>query len=73
MGRPAVNIKGETYGKLTAINYMGNSMWECLCECGNTKVARYTDLKLGKTTTCGKLANYLKKNGKKPEEEKIEE
>lgn len=54
MGRVANNITGETFGKLTAIKYLGDSIWECKCECGNTKNVRYTDLKIGRITTCGK-------------------
>lgn len=64
MGRPPRNILGEKFGKLVAIKYNGNSMWECKCECGNTKNVKITDLELGKTKSCGTCNKiiYLKDN-----------
>lgn len=46
------NIK---YGKLTAIEYLGKSMWKCKCDCGNEKIVTTHLLQSGHTTSCGCL------------------
>ena len=51
------NIKGKTFGELTAINYKGiinnSSKWECKCSCGKTKVVDIYALMSGSTKSCG--------------------
>lgn len=44
------NIK---YGKLTALEYLGKSMWRCKCECGNEKIIYGGHLESGHTKSCG--------------------
>lgn len=44
------NIK---YGKLTAIEYLGKSMWKCKCECGNEIIVYGGHLESGHTKSCG--------------------
>ena len=44
------NIK---YGKLTAIEYLGKSMWKCKCDCGNEKIVYGGHLETGHTKSCG--------------------
>lgn len=44
------NIK---YGKLTAIEYLGKSMWKCKCDCGNEKIVYGGHLESGHTKSCG--------------------
>lgn len=49
---------GERYGKgvateLAGFNQHGQALVKCLCDCGNTFVARAKDLKSGNTTSCG--------------------
>lgn len=44
------NIK---YGHLTAIEYMGKSMWKCQCDCGNEKIVYGGHLESGHTKSCG--------------------
>ena len=44
------NIK---YGKLTALEYLGKSMWKCSCECGNEKIVYGGHLESGHTKSCG--------------------
>ena len=34
-------------------NKEGKKAWRCLCDCGNEKIVRDTDLKSGKVKTCG--------------------
>lgn len=54
------DISGQTFGKLKAIKYIGydnngKRMWQCECSCpSKTKIqVRLSDLKSGKTTSCG--------------------
>ena len=44
------NIK---YGKLTAKEYLGKSMWKCICDCGTEKVVYGGHLESGHTKSCG--------------------
>lgn len=38
--RPAnfVDRVGHVYGSLTVVEYLGHSMWNCICNCGNKRV-----------------------------------
>lgn len=55
------NLKGERFGRLIAIDYVGknkskNSMWVCKCDCGNiTKPIINSSLIKGRTKSCGCL------------------
>lgn len=44
------NIK---YGKLTAKEYLGKSMWKCICDCGKEKIVYGGHLESGHTKSCG--------------------
>lgn len=44
------NIK---YGKLTAKEYLGKSMWKCICDCGKETVVYGGHLEDGHTKSCG--------------------
>lgn len=53
-----VDITGEKFGMLTANkrvenDHRGNVMWDCSCECGETKIARGTSLRHGELKSCG--------------------
>ena len=48
-----VDITGKRFGKLTVIQYLGNSKWSCLCDCGNKTEVIASHLKSGHTTSCG--------------------
>lgn len=57
-----INIKneiGNTYGRLTVIEYMGskdnNAIWKCKCECGNECIVKGIHLRYGDTMSCGCL------------------
>ena len=50
-----IDITGQTYGRLTAIKYIGSSKWEWSCSCGNTKIIRSAPVKNGHTSSCGCL------------------
>lgn len=39
-----------------------SSMWNCVCDCGNTCVAALLDLRNGKKTDCGCISSYRRSN-----------
>jgi len=47
------DILGATYGKLTAVEYLGNGTWRWQCDCGNTTKARFSDVENRKKNSCG--------------------
>ena len=51
------DLTGQTFGKLTVVNFAGNNriraMWLCKCECGTEKAVRGDNLTLGRTKSCG--------------------
>lgn len=60
-GRPAVNIAGYVYGRLTVLRAEGatsshNLLWCCSCSCGNEIVVRSNALRTGNTKSCGCLS-----------------
>jgi len=58
-----INIEGQSFSRLTVLsradNRGGQSMWNCLCECGNTKVVESYGLRKGKTRSCGCLSREV--------------
>lgn len=61
--RPRKDIKGEKFGRLTVIEWLGfievgnqgkrRSYWKCKCECGNEFKVDQTSLSTGNTKSCG--------------------
>lgn len=56
--RKPLELEGIRFGRLVVIervgsNSQGNSMWKCLCDCGNTIVANSQNLKNNHTKSCG--------------------
>lgn len=57
----AVDLTGQRFGRLTAIRPTeqrgkgGFVIWECKCDCGNTKLASTNSLRGGNTKSCGCL------------------
>lgn len=54
------DISNQRFGRLTAIKPTGekrwrSSLWECLCECGNTHIVATNTLKSGLVRSCGCL------------------
>lgn len=52
------NLIGQKFNKLTIVKFShkdkkGNPYYECICECGNTKIVRLSHLKLGNVKSCG--------------------
>lgn len=69
------NLQGLRYGKLLVLNKINgkdnkSSYWNCLCDCGNTKIVRGSSLICGDTKSCGctislgeeKIRKYLINN-----------
>ncbi|HLO11332.1 MAG TPA: hypothetical protein VK190_03625 [Pseudoneobacillus sp.] len=60
------NVTGKRYGKLVAIEIDINArstrtVWKCKCDCGNITYVSLSDLKNGKTKSCGCLrAEFLR-------------
>ena len=55
-----IDLTGQKFGRLTVLkrnseNLNGKPAWVCQCECGNIKIIRGTDLRSGKTLSCGCL------------------
>jgi len=53
----AIDITGNRYGRLKVLSKAENigrhTAWNCLCDCGNTKVVKTTYLQQGITKSCG--------------------
>ena len=63
-----IDLTGQKFNRLTVIRKQGiaknrQSIWECKCECGNTKNVLYNNLVSGQVKSCGCL---LKENGCPP-------
>lgn len=58
------DITGNRYGRLVVTSYVETvnrqTMWECLCDCGEKTTVRRSNLQSGTTKSCGCL---LKENG----------
>ena len=54
-----IDMTGQRFGRLVvkerAVNRGEQTYWICICDCGNTKVARASDLRRGHTKSCGCL------------------
>ena len=50
-----IDLKGQTFNRLTAVSYVGNSMWKCVCSCGVEKTVNASHLRRGAIQSCGCL------------------
>lgn len=54
-----IDLTGQRFGMWLVVSragYQGNAItWNCLCDCGNTKVVRGDNLRSGRTRSCGCL------------------
>lgn len=60
-------LVGQRFGKLVAIECVGvtsdkNTLWKCLCDCGNETIVQNNNLKSGHTTSCGCQKNEILQN-----------
>lgn len=78
MCTPKINMIGRKFGRLTVIRQVHPSdkisreaWYECLCECGSTKIARGTGLRQGTVSSCGCLRKEVtRRKNKEYAEEK---
>ena len=54
------DLTGREFGRLRVISFFGkdkrgNTLWKCLCQCGNTTIAGGSHLRQGNTKSCGCL------------------
>ena len=66
MGRPAVVVPGQVYGRLTVLGELpertrGGRVFRCLCACGRD--ARAVELRQGKIRSCGCLRDETRQSG----------
>jgi hypothetical protein len=58
-----IDITNQSFGRLTAIKRVENSKpkskWLCMCSCGATATVRLSELKAGKTQSCGCLRKEI--------------
>lgn len=64
------SLVGKKFGKLTVIELAPktknrSTLWRCICECGNEKIARNKNLIEGITTDCGCVSGKGYKQGQK--------
>lgn len=48
-----IDITGQRFGKLVALEYVGKERWRTICDCGNEYVVYERSLRNGLTTHCG--------------------
>lgn len=57
MANQLIDETGNKYGTLTVISltkdHNNRTAWLCQCDCGNQKIARGSDLRKGRITSCG--------------------
>lgn len=50
-----IDLSGRRFGRLGVIEYLGQGLWSCLCDCGQTSTVRGSLLRKGATRSCGCL------------------
>ena len=53
--KPLNDLTGKRFGRLTALEYVGNSRWLCACDCGTKKEISTYNLSSGASKSCGCL------------------
>ena len=48
-----IDISEQTFGELTALEYIGNGLWKCQCSCGNITLEVGEHLRRSTTISCG--------------------
>ena len=52
-----IDIKEQTFGELTALEYIGDGIWKCRCSCGNITLEDGQHLRRSSTISCGCKGN----------------
>lgn len=60
-----IDLTNQKFNLLTPFEYIGNSKWRCICDCGNITIACGKDLRNGKHKSCGCLQSDEDLSGKK--------
>ena len=64
---PAIDLTGQVFGRLTAIEHVTSKGWRCRCECGTIKIVPGGNLRSGMTRSCGCLRrDLLRQRGSLP-------
>lgn len=65
LGRNRSGRSGLRFGRLVTVSFYDiknrNARWECLCDCGQTSIVHWCNLKCGKTLSCGCLQSEAAK------------
>lgn len=48
-----IDMTGQNYGRWTVLSYSGSGKWNCICECGTTRVVSGAHLRSGASKSCG--------------------
>lgn len=54
-----IDLTGQKFGKWTVNNYVGRSMWECVCDCGTVAKVESYSLRSGNSRSCGCLTKEI--------------
>jgi hypothetical protein len=57
MYKPRLDLFGKKFGKLTVVDFVGNSRWLCSCKCGKEATVLTSNLNRGNTKSCGCMRN----------------
>jgi hypothetical protein len=64
-----LDLVGQKFGRLEVVSDVGNkgkqSLWSCVCDCGNSKTVLGNSLRLGITRSCGCLQRENSRDRKK--------
>lgn len=63
MGRKLIDLTGQRFEKLVALEYRGKSKWLCRCDCGTEKEILGHDLRSGHTCSCGCMRGAKARHG----------
>lgn len=71
------DLSNKRFGNLTVVEMVGtnkyhNTLWKCICDCGNETVKSSHNLKTGDTTSCGCYQKMQQSKGQKKMLEKRE-
>lgn len=56
------DLTGRRFSRLVPIRYLGNTRWECQCDCGNKTIVNAGNIISGSTKSCGCLKDIKEAN-----------
>jgi hypothetical protein len=65
MSSPAIDLTGKRFGRLVVIAYAQDQRWSCVCDCGAHTVVHGSNLRGGRTKSCGRLRRRIDLTGKR--------